>query len=424
MTSSTKEKSLSNNEEGVNPLTPQTGTPLSGVTVVEHGKGVAASYAGRVLAMMGATVIKLERPREGDPLRYEPPLLPTKHANSAIHAYLNVNKASVTLDVATGAGRELLVELLRRATIFIDDTHPQSRADWRIAPANICAELPDLIYLSVLPFGAFGPYADYRATEINVFHSSGEGYLLPNGLALEIFPNRPPIKAYGHLGEFQGGTSAALAAAAALLALPAAGGQTVDVSVQDANVALSAMTLQRYGDGVLETRPTRSFTYGGVLECADGHVQILLLEQRQWNLMVKMLNAPEWTRAPGMEDPMTRGERGKLINEHLRAWAKTRTVEEVVRLARDAEVPLGKYFTPPDIIASEHERARGFIGEIALDNGTVVSMPTFPFRLSESPAPTLRNVPGRPGEHNAGVIGTMLGHTQDELDLWYSLRVI
>lgn len=411
-------------ERSANLLEPQPGAPLASVIAVEHGKGVAASYAGRILAMMGATVIKLERPREGDPLRYEPPLLPTAHTTSAIYTYLNVNKAGITLDVATHPGRELLGELLRRSTLFIDDTHPQTRADWRIAPADICSDFPNLIYVSVLPFGAFGPYADYRATEINVFHSSGEGYLLPNGLALEIFPNRSPIKAYGHLGEFQGGTSAALAAVAAILALPVAGGQTVDVSLQDANVALSAMTLQRYGDGVLETRPTRSFTYGGVLECADGYVQILLLEQRQWNLMLKMLDSPAWACAPGMADPMTRGKRGKLINEHLRAWARSRTVDEVVRLAREAEVPLGKYFSPQDIIASEHERARGFIGEIAFDDGTVVAMPTFPFRLGESPTPQLRHVPGAPGEHNDEVLSAMLGHSREQLDRWRALGVI
>lgn len=424
MITSTETAKARSAERGVNLLEPQPGAPLAGVIAVEHGKGVAASYAGRVLAMMGATVIKLERPREGDPLRYEPPLLPTTYASSAIYTYLNVNKASVTLDLASEKGRSLLEELLQCSTFFIDDTHPQNRAAWHIGPAHLCPVLPDLIYVSVLPFGAFGPYAEYRATEINVFHSSGEGYLLPNGLALEIFPNRPPIKAYGHLSEFQGGTSAALAAVAALLALPAAGGQALDVSVQDANVALSAMTLQRYGDGVLETRPTRSFTYGGVLECADGYVQILLLEQRQWNLMLKMLKSPAWACAPGMEDPMTRGKRGKLINEHLRAWAKSRTVEEVIRLAREAEVPLGKYSSPEDIVASEHERARGFIGEIALDDGAVVAMPTFPFRLSESPKPMLRSVPGRPGEHNDEVLGSMLGHPREELDLWHALGVI
>jgi crotonobetainyl-CoA:carnitine CoA-transferase CaiB-like acyl-CoA transferase len=281
-----------------------------------------------------------------------------------------------------------------------------------------------LIYLSVLPFGAFGPYAEYRATEINVFHSAGEGYLLPNGLAQEMFPERSPLKAYGHLGEFQGGTSAALAGLAALFALSVAGGQIVDVSVQDANVALSAMTLQRYGDGVLETRPTRSFTYGGVLECADGFVQILLLEQRHWNLMLKMLDSPPWAVAPGMEDAMTRGRRGKEINKHLRAWAKSRPVDEVVRLARKAEVPLGKYFSPEDILASEHERVRGFIGAVALEDGETVEMPTFPFRLSESPAPTLRWAPGKPGEHNQEVLGSMLGHSREALELWHAHGII
>ena len=402
----------------------QSAAPLADVVVIEHGKGVAASYAGRIMAMMGATVIKLEQPRQGDELRYEAPLIGSAQRVSAMFTYLNVNKTMATLDLTSAAGQVLLSELLARATIFIDDTAPAQRAALGFSPEKMCARFEKLIYLSVLPFGAFGPYAQYRATEINVFHSSGEGYLLPNGLALEIFPERTPLKPYGHLGEFQGGTSAALAALAALLAVPGHGGQSVDVSVQDANVALSAMTVQRYGDGVLETRPTRSFTYGGVLECSDGFVQILLLEQRQWNLMIKMLDAPDWATGPGMDEPMTRGKRGAMINQHLRAWASDRTVDEVVRLARAAEVPLGKYFSPEDISSSPHERARGFIGDIRFDDELTISMPTFPFRLAESPTPVLRHVAGSPGEHNPEVYAGLLGHTAAELGMWRSLGVI
>ncbi len=405
-------------------LAPQEGMPLNGVTVVEHGKGVGASYAGRIFAMMGARVIKIECPRTGDPLRYEAPRLPTHQPSSAIYTYLNVNKASVTLDPATPVGRRLLDELLAQADLFIDDTHPHERKAWAIGPEALCATHPRLIYLSVLPFGAYGPYSDYRATEINVFHSCGEGYLLPNGLAIEVYPDRPPIKSYGHVGEFQGGTSAALAGMAALLTHQATGGQWVDVSLQDANVAVGAMALQRFGDGVLETRPTRSFTYGGVLECVDGYAQILLLEQRQWNLAKNMLNSPEWMLGEGMDDPITRGKRGKWINEQLRAWARSRTVDEVVRLGRVAEVPIGKYFSPEDVRKSEHERFRGFIGDITLDNGATVSMPVFPFRMLDSPVPVLRTAPARPGAHNEAVYGAMLGHSADELELWRAASVI
>jgi crotonobetainyl-CoA:carnitine CoA-transferase CaiB-like acyl-CoA transferase len=405
-------------------LSPQAGAPLAGVIVIEHGKGVAASYAGRILAMMGATVIKLEVPRGGDALRYETPMIGATKQISAIFTYLNVNKAIVTLDLSIKEGGQILSDLLERATIFIDDTHPQTRMTWQLMPHDICSRHPDLIYLSVLPFGGFGPYSDYRATEINVFHSSGEGYLLPNGLSVELFPDRSPIKPYGHLGEYQGGLSAALAGMAALLALPETRGQTVDVSVQDANVALSAMTIQRFGDGILETRSTRSFTYGGVLECQDGFVQILLLEQRQWNLMLNMLGSPSWATAPGMEDAITRGQRGKAINEHLRAWAKTKRVDEAVAMAKKAQVPLGKYFSPQDIAQSEHERARGFVGEIALSDGTEVTMPIFPFRLAESPAPTLRHAAGAPGAHNADVYTNLLKYPAETLERWRSLGVI
>src|SRR5258705_8710167 len=102
--------------------------PLAGVIVVEHGKGVAASYAGRILALMGATVIKLEVPGVGDQLRYAPPLLGKSRDSGTLFSYLNLNKTSVTLDVSRKAGRDLLDELLDRATVLLDDTHPGDRS--------------------------------------------------------------------------------------------------------------------------------------------------------------------------------------------------------------------------------------------------------------------------------------------------------
>ena len=150
-------------------------------------------------------------------------------------------------------------------------------------------------------------------------HASGEGILLPNGLSAELFPDRAPLKIYGHFAECQGGVAAALAALAALWMER---GQFVDVSVQDAALAVSAFAVQRFGDGVVEHRHTRSFRYGGVIECADGHVEILTLEDRQWQALIALMGRPAWAEDPLFADPLERGRRGTEINRHLRDWAR------------------------------------------------------------------------------------------------------
>jgi crotonobetainyl-CoA:carnitine CoA-transferase CaiB-like acyl-CoA transferase len=385
--------------------------PLSGVVVVENGKGVAASYTGRILALMGATVIKLESPGAGDALRQVGPRLHASAQMGAIFAYLNINKASVTLDLGTAQGQQILGELLDRASVFIDDTHPAARRTQGLAPADVCATRPRLIYVSVLPFGAVGPHSEYRAYELNDFHAGGEGYLMPNGLALEMFPERPPVKIYGHFAEFNGGTSAACATLAALLVQDEEGGQFVDVSVQDINVALSSFSLQRLGEGVLENRHERSFQYGGVLECKDGYVQVLTLEQHQWEGLVELMGSPAWSQEAALKDPLVRGRRGKEINQHLRAWAKTQAVEDLVRRGQALSVPLAKYADPAEILASAQTRERAMFGVFEIGNNEVPVLAA-PFQSSRSKK--LKSYPEQPGADNARLLCDWLGHSPSE----------
>ena len=386
--------------------------PLTGVTVVERGHGVAASYAGRILALMGATVIKVED-SGGDVLRHSAPSLGGQFDGGALFAYVNVNKSGVTIDLSTPQGRALLEELLARADIFLDDTHPADRRTLGIAPADVCRKHAKLVYASVLPFGALGAHSEFRGYELNVFHSGGEGYLLPNGLALELFPDRPPVKIYGHFAEFNGGTSAVCAIIAALLVQDQIGGQLVDVSVQDANVAISCFALQRLGEGVLEHRHARSFQYGGVLECSDGHVQLLTLEQHQWEGLVKLMGDPAWALEPDLHDPIKRAKRGKEINQHIRAWAKLQKIKDIVERGQALDVPLAKYNGPQDIIESEQTREREMFVPVKMAGlgALPVLMAPFQYTLPDN----LASCPSQAGVDNARILGEWLGHTPAEL---------
>ena len=386
--------------------------PLAGVTVIERGHGVAAAYAGRILALMGATVIKIEN-TGGDALRHDAQKLHAHLDGDALFAYLNVNKSGVTLDLLNAQGRVLLDEMLGRANIFLDDTHPAERRTLGVAPQDVCAKHPKLIFASVLPFGALGPHSEYKGYELNVFHSGGEGYLLPNGLALELFPDRPPVKIYGHFAEFNGGTSAVCAILAALLVQDQIGGQLVDVSVQDANVAISCFALQRLGEGVLEHRHARSFQYGGVLECSDGYVQLLTLEQHQWEGLVKLMGDPVWALELDLNDPIKRAKRGREINQHIRAWAKLEKIKDVVERGQALDVPLAKYCGPKDIMESEQTRAREMFVPVKMAGLGALPMLMAPFQFALPD--NLAGCPSQAGADNARIFGEWLGHTPAEL---------
>ena len=371
-----------------------TNGPLTGTRVVEHAGGVAAAYAGRLLAAMGAEVVMVE-PADGTALRREPPFLDGDEMWSALFAYLSAGKRSVVLDLAAKEGRAELTALLDRADVFIDDTPLARRDALALGEDTLAAAHPRLVHLSVLPFGASGPKAGWAGEEINLIHASGEGYLLPNGLSVDMFPDRPPLKIAGHFAEMQGGVTAAFAA---LSALWAHGGRSVDVSVQDANVAVGAFAIQRFGDGSIEHRHQRNFRYGGVVECADGFVELLTLEERQWTGLLELMGRPEWASAPGMDDAAERSARGAEINERIRAWASGERVADLVARAQRLGVPMAPYNTPADVLSGPHETARGLFGEMHVDGVGMLPVQTAPFRFGAEPL-QVAGGPPRLGEH-------------------------
>jgi crotonobetainyl-CoA:carnitine CoA-transferase CaiB-like acyl-CoA transferase len=375
----------------------ETVLPLHGLRIIVHCAGVGAAYAARMLSTLGADCILLEGPA-GSPLRGEPPFLP-QSKTSALFAYLAAGMRSRVIDLTTDDGSATLGALLATSDIFIDDTPIAARPARGLDEAAIAARHPDLVHVSVLPFGATGPKAGWKADDIQVLHASGEGYLLPNGLSVEMFPNRPPVKIHGHFCALQSGIAAALGALAAVWARPELGGQYVDISAQDSTLAVGAFAIQRLGDGSVEHRVERSFRYGGVIPCADGYVELLTLEQRQWEGLVKLLGEPEWAQDPALADQLERSRRGPAINAHIRAWAGSRKVEDIVREGQKLSVPLAKYYTPAEVVNDSHEAFRGLFQPVTVDGAGVLGMLVSPFHFDARPL-HLRAGPPALGEMN------------------------
>lgn len=350
--------------------------PLDGIRVVERGAGVAAAAAGRLLAAMGAEVVLAEDPA-GTPLRREPPFF--GHGISALFAYLATGKRSVVVD-----GAAALHRLTEGADILIDDTPVEDRAALGLDPAAVRRRHPNIVHVSVLPFGASGPKAGWRGEEVNLIHAAGEGYLLPNGLSVELFPDRPPLKIHGHFACWQAGVAAVLGALSALWSNT---GQFVDISVQDAALAVGAFAIQRLGDGEVEHRTTRSFRFGGVLQCLDGYVELLTLEDRQWQGLVTLMGEPGWAADPALADPLARSAQGKEINERIRAWAAQHPVAELVARAQELGVPMGRYNTPAEILAGPHENARGIFAPVEMPGLEQVPVLSAPVRFGPDALP-------------------------------------
>jgi crotonobetainyl-CoA:carnitine CoA-transferase CaiB-like acyl-CoA transferase len=332
---------------------------------------------------MGAEVILIE-PTGGSSLRREPPFLGPDSDESALFAYLSAGKHSAVLDLETDAGKSGLRDLLAAADILIEDAPVADKQRLGMSPEDVSSEWPELVHLSVLPFGSHGTKCNWVGSELNLIHSAGEGFLLPNGLSAALFPERPPLKIAGHFAEMQGGVAGALSGLAALWS---GQGQYVDVAVQDANLAVGAFTVQRYGDGSLEHRLSRSFRYGGVIECRDGFVELLTLEQRQWHGLVELMGYPEWAMDAALEDAVARSQRGDFINGEIRRWASRHTVEEIVVAAQRLGVPMARYNTPEQILSGHHERARGLFSSLELPNGRFCSIQSAPFRFDKEPLP-------------------------------------
>jgi crotonobetainyl-CoA:carnitine CoA-transferase CaiB-like acyl-CoA transferase len=405
-------------------VTDELARPLSGVTLIECCDGVAGAYAAKMLGDLGADVIKIETPTErGIELRRQPPFVSVAPPLGAMFAFLNAGKTFITLDAGTQDGRALLAELAGQAQVLIYDVPVEGRPSRGIESQTLRREFPDLVVVSVLPYGESGPRSGVPAHAVNVFHACGEGALLPNGLSYDLFPDRPPLSAYGQVGSLQAGIGAAVAVLAALYA--PAGGQILDLSEQDMNVGLSGMTLQRFGDGVTENRRIRSYAYGGVIECSDGFVELLILEQRQWLGLVDMMGRPAWALDPRLDDPHERAMAGQTINQQLRSWARDRTVEEVTALAKRSGVPVGAYASPEDVLNSRHEASRDFFRPLDVGGAMSLQAPALPFRF----------LPGRDafgggrvrltrGEDNEDVFLKRLGKSTEDLERWLATGVV
>src|SRR5256885_20535 len=216
---------------------------LDQLQVLEVGSGVAAAYGAKLLADLGAQVIKVEPPGGGDATRARGPFpgdVPHPE-KSGLFLYLNANKRGITLDLTRPRGREVLERLAARADLLVHDVHPSEMAGRGLDYERLAAACPGLVMTSIAPFGLSGPHAGYRGPDVVTWSAGGIAAL--NGEPAR--PDLPPLKAFGDQSGFQAGLNAAIGSLGAPLARPATGrGEHVEGSTQEGLAAIPQLTLE------------------------------------------------------------------------------------------------------------------------------------------------------------------------------------
>ena len=399
--------------------------PLDGITVLELGNFIAAPFATRLLADFGAEVIKIERPDGGDELRG---WRRSRGTTSMMYRTIARNKRSVTLDLKSAEGQQLVLDLAAQVDVVVENFRPGTLERWNIGPEQLQAANPDLVLVRISGYGQNGPYAQ-RAGFGGVAEAFG-GLRYVTG-----YPDREPVRPAAPLGDTLAGLYGAVSALMMLLAKARGGDHTrpkvADVALYE-SVFMAMESLTADFDAYEMVRERTAGNLPGVVPsgsypCADGSVLIAGNASAVFARLMNAVGRPDLASDADLVDGTKRYLREDDLDEAIVAWTTTRTTKEVVSLLSDAGVPVSEVYDAARIVSDEHYLARGMIQPFKVDveDGTPEEVrfpgvvPQFDGQATEIGwlGPDL-------GAHTEPVLGRMLGLTPDRLHALRTAGVI
>lgn len=360
---------------------------LNGLRVLELC-GPEGAYCGRLLADLGAEVMRLE-PRGGDALRGLPPYPPGTRSDGYIERYVNAGKTSVTLDPETHAGRELLLELVRSADLLIETLPPGRLAALGLSWERLHEVNPALVLTSISPFGQSGPHRDYPAADIVAMAMGG-------AMVVTGDPRDPPVVLAGEQSFVVGSTLAAVSSLVALRHVADGGaGQHIDISLQEAMLAASSICgIGKWlDDGLVPKRfgtATFSSVPSGTYACADGEIFLMVNRPLHWKTLARWVH--ETTGNEEILDPMFEGPSlvrqpyRELIDIFIGEHAARFTVEQLYREAQERHLAMTPLYSLRGVARDRHLAARDFFVDVPQTDGSTLRFPGPPYRFSRTPA--------------------------------------
>jgi crotonobetainyl-CoA:carnitine CoA-transferase CaiB-like acyl-CoA transferase len=382
---------------------------LSDLTVLEIGETISAPFCAKLMADLGADVIKIEHPMKGDSARQLGPFpddIPHRE-KSGLFLYLNFNKIGITLDIGDPEGQGLLHSLLSGADVLVHNLPPERAEELGLFYDRLKETNRGIVVTSITPFGMAGPYRSFKATPYNVCHIGGAAYHLGE-------PEREPLPWPADQSAYFSAISAAGATLCALFDRDEDGaGQDVDIAEADVianflmgqtvtRASVLGFPITRYGHRLPLLFPTT------VLPCRDGYVSLVAQEDDQWERLVEVMGSPEWSKEDMFKTSWGRSVNADALEDLMHPWLMDHTKEEIFQTCQANRIPTAPLYTVGELVRHPHLAAREFFVEQGHPVAGSLTYPAAAYVLSESPWAFCRPAPIL-GEHNHEVYCGRLG---------------
>ena len=392
---------------------------LAGLRVIEFGPYVALPLTGRILGSLGAEIIKVETNKVLDEMAFIP-----AWSRGAGQPEYQRNKKRITLDVRTDQGREVFMELVKTADVFMTNFRRNILSRWNIDFPQVREVRPDIIIMWQTGLGGNGPYYTYKSFGILVQHVSGVSMMTGD-------PEAPPGVVNTSYSDYHTGVFQPAAIIGALLRRRRTGEPTTLQSsiFKSGAVTTGPAILDYQVNQRLPQRRGNRDAYAaphGVYPCLgeDRYCAIAVHTEEEWQGFCKVLGNPEWCRKSQFATLLERSKNQDELDQHISGWTLTRTAEEAMQKLQQSGIAASMVSQGQDLYESAHLKSRDFYrdtsyylaerGKAASEwqEGSSLSWTT-PARLSETPMEYghYSNI----GEDNPYVFGQLLGMSENEI---------
>ncbi len=394
--------------------------PLDDLRVVELGSLLAGPFCGQLLGDFGAEVIKVEDPGVGDPMRQWGREKP--YGTSLWWPVVARNKKSVTANLRTEEGQDLIRKLVAKADVLLENFRPGTLEKWGLGPEELWKINPGLIVTRVTGFGQTGPYSERAG-----FGSIGEAM---GGIRyITGDPDRPPARTGVSLGDSLAATFATLGTLVALHYRGRTGrGQVVDSAIYEAVLALTESLIPEWQIAGYQRERTGAtlpnVAPSNVYPTQDGEMILIAANQDGvFRRLAGAMDQPELADDVRYSTHSARGSNMDELDGIIAKWTTTLKADELLECLHSAGVPCGRIFRAKDMMTDPHFAAREAIVKLQhSDFGDFAMQNVFP-RLSESPG-EVRHVGPTLGQHNQEIYQALLGLNDDEMSSLTAAGVI
>lgn len=403
----------------MNPISAAGEPLLDGLTVIDFTRVLAGPYCTRLLADLGAEVVKIERPGEGDEIRHTVyQLEPGRGDQSSYYVRLNVGKRGIAIDLAHPNARDLVLDLVRAADVVVENFSPGVMKRYGLDAEALRAVRPDLVYCSISGFGQTGPLSSMQAYAHLINAISGMMDLERGGEA------RPRVS-YLQAADVLAGAHAFGAICAALVRRARNGrGAYLDVSMLECLVAADDITYHSMLNGSPVLRQPRV----GMVVHPIGERYVALQTAgapHLWSRLVGLIGRPELATDHRFATPAARRTNWADLLAIVREWLDGfESVDAAVQTLSGARIPSVPMLSPEELVAHPQMAARSAFPKVLHQTHGEVHVTATPFHLDGRPIEPGGPAPYRVGEHTREVLRDMLGYTAERIASLQEARVI